>query len=271
MASKTSERKRYSHHWTFSFPHTGALGSLLAGRLPDLLVSEYNTTVHASILVVEDEEKLAQAIALYLRNAGFSVEIALDGQAALEAFARRPFDLIVLDLMLPKVDGWEVCHRIRRESDVPIIMLTARVGEPARVQGLELGADDYLEKPFNLRELVARIHAILRRAGKRSQSVIRAGDLRIDLEQHEVFVGNRRVELTASEFALLAFMAQHPNRVFTRLQLLDAMRGSTFETLERAVDSHIKNLRKKIERNPQEPEYIQTVYGVGYRFRSQSP
>ena len=271
MASKTSERKRYSHHWTFSFPHTGALGSLLAGRLPDLLVSEYNTTVHASILVVEDEEKLAQAIALYLRNAGFSVEIALDGQAALEAFARRPFDLIVLDLMLPKVDGWEVCHRIRRESDVPIIMLTARVGEPARVQGLELGADDYLEKPFSLRELVARIHAILRRAGKRSQSVIRAGDLRIDLEQHEVFVGNRRVELTASEFALLAFMAQHPNRVFTRLQLLDAMRGSTFETLERAVDSHIKNLRKKIERNPQEPEYIQTVYGVGYRFRGESP
>lgn len=231
---------------------------------------KYNKTVNASILVVEDEEKLAQAIALYLRNAGFSVEIALDGQTALEAFARRPFDLIVLDLMLPKVDGWEVCHRIRKDSDVPIIMLTARVGEPARVQGLEIGADDYLEKPFSLRELVARIHAVLRRAGKKAQSVVRAGDLYIDLEKHEVFVRERRVELTASEFALLAFMAQHPGRVFTRLQLLDAMRGSTTETLERAVDSHIKNLRKKIERNPQEPEYIQTVYGVGYRFRDRT-
>lgn len=222
----------------------------------------------ASILIVEDEEKLAQAIALYLRNARFSVEIALDGQAALEAFARRPFDLIVLDLMLPKIDGWEVCHRIRKESDVPIIMLTARVGEPARVQGLELGADDYLEKPFSLRELVARIHAILRRAGKKAQTVIHMGDLQIDLERREVFVHGAKVELTASEFALLAFMAQHPGRVFTRLQLLDAMRSSTTETLERAVDSHIKNLRKKIERNSQEPEYIQTVYGVGYRFRA---
>ncbi len=218
-------------------------------------------------MVVEDEEKLAQAIALYLRNAGFSVEIVLDGQAALEAFARRQHDLIVLDLMLPKVDGWEVCHRIRGESDVPIIMLTARVGEPARVQGLELGADDYLEKPFSLRELVARIHAVLRRAGKTSQPVIRTGDIQIDLERREVFVRGERVELTASEFALLACMAQHPGRVFTRLQLLEALHGSTTETLERAVDSHIKNLRKKIERNPQEPEYIQTVYGVGYRFR----
>ncbi len=227
----------------------------------------YNRNVHASILVVEDEEKLAQAIALYLRNAGFSVEIALDGQAALEAFARFNPDLIVLDLMLPKVDGWTVCHKIRHSSDVPIIMLTARVGEPARVHGLELGADDYLEKPFSLRELVARIHAVLRRTGKKSPMVIRVGDLGIDLEKHEVFVKDRKIELTASEFALLAFMAQHPHRVFTRLQLLDAMRGSTYEVSERAVDSHIKNLRKKIERNPQEPEYIQTVYGVGYRFR----
>jgi two-component system OmpR family response regulator len=222
--------------------------------------------VQTSILVVEDEEKLAQAIALYLRNAGFTVEIALDGQAALKSFERGPPDLIVLDLMLPKVDGWEICHRIRKDSDVPIIMLTARVGEPARVQGLELGADDYLEKPFSLRELVARIQAVLRRAGKKSQSVIRVGNLRIDLERRDVQVQGKMLELTASEFALLAFMAQHPGRVFTRLQLLDAIRGSTFESLERAVDSHVKNLRKKLERDPQEPEYIQTVYGVGYRF-----
>lgn len=222
--------------------------------------------MQTSILVVEDEEKLAQAIALYLRNAGFTVEIALDGQAALKSFERGPPDLIVLDLMLPKVDGWEICHRIRKDSDVPIIMLTARVGEPARVQGLELGADDYLEKPFSLRELVARIQAVLRRAGKKSQSVIRVGNLRIDLERRDVQVQGKMLELTASEFALLAFMAQHPGRVFTRLQLLDAIRGSTFESLERAVDSHVKNLRKKLERDPQEPEYIQTVYGVGYRF-----
>ena len=222
--------------------------------------------MQTSILVVEDEEKLAQAIALYLRNAGFAVEIALDGQAALESFQRQPPDLVVLDLMLPKIDGWEVCHRVRKNSDIPIIMLTARVGEPARVQGLELGADDYLEKPFSLRELIARIQAVLRRVGKKSQSVIRAGDLRIDLEKRDVFLQGKKVELTASEFALLAFMAQHPGRVFTRLQLLDAVRGSTFESLERAVDSHIKNLRKKIEQNPQDPEYIQTVYGVGYRF-----
>lgn len=222
--------------------------------------------MQTSILVVEDEEKLAQAVALYLRNAGFSVEIALDGQAALESFQRQPPDLIVLDLMLPKVDGWTVCHRIRRSSDVPIIMLTARVGEPSRVQGLELGADDYLEKPFSLRELVARIQAVLRRAGKKGQSVIRVGDLRIDLEKREIQLRRRKIELTASEFTLLAFLAQHPGRVFTRLQLLDAIRGSTFESLERTVDSHVKNLRKKIERDPQEPEYIQTVYGVGYRF-----
>ncbi len=222
--------------------------------------------MQASILVVEDEEKLAQAIALYLRNAGFAVEIALDGQAALESFERGPPDLIVLDLMLPKMDGWTVCHKIRKGSEVPIIMLTARVGEPSRVQGLELGADDYLEKPFSLRELVARIQAVLRRAGKKSQRVIRVGALRIDLEKRDVQVQGKTIELTASEFALLAFMAQHPGRVFTRLQLLDAIRGSTFESSERAVDSHVKNLRKKIEQDPQEPEYIQTVYGVGYRF-----
>jgi two-component system OmpR family response regulator len=221
-----------------------------------------------SILLVEDEEKLAQAIALYLRNAGFAVEIALDGHAALESFQRQSPDLIVLDLMLPKIDGWEVCHRIRKSSEVPIIMLTARVGESSRVHGLELGADDYLEKPFSLRELVARIQAVLRRAGKKNQSVIHVGDLRIDLEQRDVHVKGKRLELTASEFALLAFMAQHPGRVFTRLQLLDAVRGSTFESLERAVDSHVKNLRKKVERDPQNPEYIQTVYGVGYRFRN---
>lgn len=226
--------------------------------------------MRASILVVEDEEKLAEAIALYLRSVGFSVEVALDGQAALKSFQKKTPDLIVLDLMLPTVDGWMVCHQIRRVSDVPIIMLTARVGEPARVQGLELGADDYLEKPFSLRELVARIQAVLRRAGKKNQDIITVGELHIDLEKHEVHVRGKRVQLTASEFALLTLMAQRPGRVFSRLQLLDALRGSTTESFERVVDSHIKNIRKKIERDPQEPQYIQTVYGVGYRFRDEA-
>jgi DNA-binding response OmpR family regulator len=223
--------------------------------------------VNPRILVVEDEEKLAQAIAAYLQKAGFTVTIALDGEAALQRFETQKIDLIVLDLMLPKMDGWQVCKKIRERSEVPIIMLTARAGEPARVQGLQLGADDYLEKPFSLRELVARMQAVLRRCAKPKESVIQIGALQIDLERHLVKMHSRPMELSPSEFELLVTLAQHPGRVFTRLQLLDAMHGSTFETFERTVDSHIKNLRKKIERDPQNPEYVLTVYGVGYKFR----
>lgn len=225
--------------------------------------------MNARVLIVEDEEKLARAIALYLESAGFSVEIALDGEAALNSIKRGEPDLIVLDLMLPKIDGWEVCHRIRQQSDLPIIMLTARAGENARVQGLELGADDYLEKPFSLRELVARIHAILRRSVKRQIRILQNGALMVNLDRHEVRMANELVELTPREFDLLIAMMQQPGRVFTRLQLLKAIQGTTFESFDRAIDSHIKNLRKKLEPDPQNPQYILTVYGVGYRFRKE--
>lgn len=218
------------------------------------------------ILIVEDEEQLARAIALYLRNAGFLTEIALDGQAALEAVQREAPSLIVLDLMLPKVDGWEVCQRIRKDSQIPIIMLTARVGESARIQGLTLGADDYLEKPFSLRELVARIHAVLRRAAKPSPRLLTSGKLVVDVDKREVHYAHRSIELTRSEFDLLVTLMQHPGRVFSRLQLLEAVHGTTHESFDRAIDSHIKNLRKKIEPDPQNPQFILTVYGVGYRF-----
>ncbi|MCS6936529.1 MAG: response regulator transcription factor [Candidatus Bipolaricaulota bacterium] len=219
------------------------------------------------ILIVEDEEQLAQAIALYLRNAGFLTEIALDGQTALEAVQKEPPDLIVLDLMLPKVDGWEVCHRIRKDSQIPIIMLTARVGEPARIQGLELGADDYLEKPFSLRELVARIQAVLRRSAKAAPRHLVNGALVVDVEKREVRYGHKQIDLTRSEFDLLVTLMQHPGRVFSRLQLLEAIQGTTADSFDRAIDSHIKNLRKKIEPDPKHPQLILTVYGVGYRFR----
>ena len=237
-----------------------------AVKLPDppLDIMEW---MGSKILLVEDEAKLAEAIAAYLQKHNFSVALALDGEIALQKFHSEKPDLIVLDIMLPKMDGWHVCQKIREESDVPIIMLTARAGEPARVQGLEFGADDYLEKPFSLRELVARTQAVLRRSGKPKENLIKIGELHIDLEKHRVKVSGKLIELTPSEFGLLAAMAQHPGRVFSRTQLLELMQGSTFESFDRAVDSHIKNLRKKIERDPQVPEYILTVYGVGYRFR----
>jgi DNA-binding response OmpR family regulator len=225
----------------------------------------------AKILIVEDEAKLAEAISAYLRKHRFSTVIALDGETGLKQFHSEKPDLIVLDIMLPKLDGWTVCQRIRKESEVPIIMLTARAGESARVQGLDLGADDYLEKPFSLRELVARVQAVLRRTAKKTNQLIQTGALEIDLEKHRVKTQGKQIELTPSEFALLATMAQHPGRVFTRIQLLEAVQGITFESFERAVDSHIKNLRKKLERDPQNPEYILTVYGVGYKFRDTRP
>lgn len=236
-----------------------------AVRLPDPPL-DIMERMGSKILIVEDEAKLAEAIAAYLQKYKFSVALALDGEIALQKFHSEKPDLIVLDIMLPKMDGWHVCQKIREESDVPIIMLTARAGEPARVQGLEFGADDYLEKPFSLRELVARMQAVLRRAGKPKEDLIKIGELQIDLEKHRVKVSEKLIELTPSEFGLLAAMAQHPGRVFSRTQLLELMQGSTFESFDRAIDSHIKNLRKKIERDPQDPEYILTVYGVGYRF-----
>ena len=220
-----------------------------------------------TILVVDDEPRIAQLARDYLEHAGFAVLAAGDGHGALAtAHARRP-DLVVLDLGLPGMDGLDVARALRRESDVPIIMLTARDDELDRVLGLELGADDYVTKPFSPRELVARVRAVLRRA-ERAQiptDVIRVGDLEMDVARMRVEVAGRPVDLTATEFQLLTALARQPGRIYTRAQLLDAVHGVAFESYERAIDTHIKNLRRKVEPEPRQPRYILTVYGVGYR------
>jgi DNA-binding response OmpR family regulator len=222
------------------------------------------------ILVVDDEPKIVRLVQAYLEKAGFHVIPAYRGEEALELFKREEPALIVLDLMLPDIDGMDVARTIRRESDVPIIMLTARTEETDRVAGLELGADDYVVKPFNPRELAARVRAVLRRvAGLAKPRVIEAGDLLIDLDSHEVRAHGERVELTPTEFQLLATMAEQPGRVFTRLQLIDALYGTTYATSDRTVDTHIKNLRRKIEPDPKRPQYVLTVHGVGYKFQGE--
>ncbi len=219
------------------------------------------------VLVVDDEPKIRKVVTAYLEQAGFRVVTAGDGQMALIAFRHEKPDLVILDLMLPGMDGLDVCRAMRRESSVPIIMLTARAEEADRLIGLELGADDYVVKPFSPREVVARVRAVLRRVeGEVSPpEVIRVGDLLIDLARHTVEVAGRLVELTPTEFDLLATMARYPGRAFTRLQLLTYVQGDAYEGYERTVDAHIKNLRAKIEPDPKRPRYIVTVYGVGYR------
>ena len=221
-----------------------------------------------TILVVEDEAAIARLLRDYLEQAGFAVLVAGDGDAALRSARAAKPDLVVLDLGLPKRDGLDVTRELRRSSDTPIIVVTARGEETDRIVGLELGADDYVVKPFSPKELVARVRAVLRRAEARQgeAEVIRVADLGIDVPRMRVEVGGRAVELTATEFQLLAVLAREPGRVFTRGQLLDAVRGVAFESYERAIDAHIKNIRRKIEPAPGAPRYIQTVYGVGYRF-----
>jgi two-component system alkaline phosphatase synthesis response regulator PhoP len=220
-----------------------------------------------TILVVEDEVKIARLVRDYLENAGYRVLVAHRGDEGL-ALARteRP-DLIVLDLMLPGLDGLEVCRSLRRDSPVPIIMLTARSEEADKLVGLELGADDYVTKPFSPRELVARVRAVLRRArgAEVEAEVLRHDDLQLDVARHEVTAGGHPVELTPTEFALLAAMLRQPGRVFSRLQLLDLAQGEAYEGYERTIDAHVKNLRQKLEPDPRNPTYIQTVYGVGYK------
>jgi DNA-binding response OmpR family regulator len=225
-----------------------------------------------TILVVDDEPKIVKTVRAYLENAGFRVVTAGEGQVALTVFRHEKPALVILDLGLPGMDGIDVARALRRESDVPIIMLTARVDETDKLIGLELGADDYVTKPFSPRELVARVRAVLRRvAGEREQAPppIVAGDVQIDLERRRVIVGDRVVELTPTQFDLLAVLARHPGRVFTRLELLDRVQGYAFEGYERTVDAHIKNLRQKIEPDPKQPRYLLTVYGVGYKFTEQ--
>ena len=220
----------------------------------------------SKILVVDDELKIARLVRDYLVEAGFDVITASDGLGAI-ATARsvRP-DLIVLDIGLPGLDGLDVTRSIRKHSDTPIVMLTARSDETDRIIGLELGADDYVVKPFSPRELVARVKAVLRRSsGRVSSEMIRVWDLELDLNERSVLYRGASVGLTATEFELLVVMAGQPGRVFTRAQLLDAVRGVSFESYERAVDSHIKNLRKKLETAPERPRIVHTVYGVGYK------
>jgi DNA-binding response OmpR family regulator len=204
----------------------------------------------------------------FLEHAGFVVVVARDGDEALRVARHERPDLIVLDLGLPGRDGLDVTRELRRDSQVPIVMLTARTDESDKIVGLELGADDYLTKPFSGKELVARVRAVLRRAQQSGQAeLIRAADVEIDVPRMRVSVGRRSVEdLTATEFQLLVTLARQPGRVFTRGQLLDAIHGEAFDAYERAIDAHVKNIRRKIEPNPRAPRYVQTVFGVGYRF-----
>jgi DNA-binding response OmpR family regulator len=219
--------------------------------------------------VVEDEPRIVQLVREYLEHGGFTVLVASDGAAALRSARTGRPDLVVLDLGMPGLDGLDVARALRRDGEVPIIMLTARTAESDKLVGLELGADDYLTKPFSPKELVARVRAVLRRAeGRRSPAdVIRVGsDVELDVPRMDARFGGRRVDLTKTEFQLVATMARQPGRVFTRAQLLDAVRGVAFESYERAIDAHIKNIRKKIEPDPRKPRHLLTVFGVGYRF-----
>jgi two-component system alkaline phosphatase synthesis response regulator PhoP len=224
--------------------------------------------MYETILVVDDEPKIVKQAQDYLERGGFRVVTAADGTTALAVARHERPDLVVLDLNLPGTDGLDVCRALRHESDVPIIMLTARVDESDRLIGLELGADDYITKPFSPRELVARVRAVLRRVrgGVHQPGLIRAGDLEIDLNGHRVSRGGEGIHLTRTEFNLLAILAQHPGQTFTREQLMDRLYGVAYEGFDRSVDAHVKNLRRKLEADPNEPRYVLTVYGVGYKF-----
>jgi DNA-binding response OmpR family regulator len=220
-----------------------------------------------TILIIEDEPAIARLIRDYLERAGFATISAADGDAGLaRARADKP-DLILLDLGLPRRDGLDVAREIRKTSEVPIIAVTARGDETDRIVGLELGADDYVVKPFSPKELVARVRAVLRRSeGVVAEDVIRSGDIEIDVGRMRVKIDDRVVDLTATEFQLLTTLARTPGRVYTRSQLLDSIHGVAFEAYERAIDTHVRNIRRKIEPIPEEPRYLQTVHGVGYRF-----
>lgn len=219
--------------------------------------------------MVDDEKKIVELLTLYLQRDGYRIFSALDGRTALDVARRDRPDLVILDLNLPDLDGLEVFKQIRQGSNLPVIMLTARSEDVDRVLGLEMGADDYVTKPFSPREVMARVKAVLRRArGEPTQPAeLVFGDLSIDLERHEVRQSGKLLELTPAEFRILQVMAQEPGRVFTRLQLLDKAWGDAYEGYDRTIDTHIKNLRRKIENDPQDPSYILTVYGIGYKFR----
>ena len=224
-----------------------------------------------NILVVEDDRNICDLIHMYLVKEGFDVRIAGDGGKAIEEFQKQVPDLILLDIMLPVMDGWSVCAKIRETSKVPIIMLTAKGEIEDRIIGLELGADDYLIKPFSPRELVARVRALFRRAHQADEPAVEVldfGDLVIDISGHKILVEGKEVDLTASEFKLLTTLARHPGRVYNRMELVEKVLGYDFEGYERTIDSHVKNLRAKLGDDPKKPKWLYTVHGVGYRFEA---
>jgi len=220
-----------------------------------------------SLLIVEDEKKISDIVRAYLEKEGYRVVLAYTGEQALRHI-KETFDLIILDLMLPDIPGEELCRIIREKSDVPVIMLTAKSDEEDRIKGLGIGADDYVVKPFSPRELVARVKAHLRRSGKSRKKALsyNRGMLKIDVQSHEVFRGNRQVVLTPTEFKILLSLADNPGRVFSRDQIVNIVQGYDFEGYDRTIDAHVKNLRHKIERDSREPEFIKTIYGIGYKF-----
>ncbi|MDF2571153.1 MAG: phoP 1 [Sporomusa sp.] len=223
--------------------------------------------LQSSVLLVDDDVKLIELLELYFRKDGFIVYTANDGLTALKIAQDKQPDILVLDLMLPGMDGWDICRTLRRDSEVPILMLTARDEESDRLVGLEIGADDYVVKPFSPKEVVARVKAILRRTKRTTVKTepVRMGDVVIDLAQYQVTKAGQPVELTPTEFKILELLAANSGRVFSRLQIVEQIQSYSFEGYERTIDAHVKNLRRKIEDNPKEPVYIQTVYGVGYR------
>jgi two-component system alkaline phosphatase synthesis response regulator PhoP len=222
------------------------------------------------ILIADDEQHILDTVRAYLKEGGFQVIAARDGREALFTFRHEQPDLVILDVMMPEMDGWESARLIRRESDVPIIFLTARVDDVDQITGLEIGADEYITKPFSPRVLVAQVRAVLRRSYgdlAAEPTVWRLGDMELNVETHTASKGGVRIDLTPSEFDLLAVLIARPGRVFTRMELLERIQGEAFAGYERTIDVHIKNLRAKIEEDPREPQYIETIYGVGYRMR----
>jgi two-component system alkaline phosphatase synthesis response regulator PhoP len=226
-----------------------------------------------TILVVDDEKKILQIARDYLEHAGFTVLSSENGADTMAIMRREKPDLIVLDLGLPDIDGLDVTRMLRKETNVPIIMLTARGEESDKLVGLELGADDYLTKPFSPKELVARVRAVLRRSeialSAPEREIIRVSNLTLDLPRMQASLDHRPIDLTPTEFEILAALAAQPGRIFTRAQLLDAVHGVAFESYERAIDAHIKNIRRKLEPDPRQPGYILTVYGIGYKFKDE--
>lgn len=226
-----------------------------------------------TILIIEDEPDLVKVLRSYLENAGYSVITAFRGDSGLQTWETNRPDLVILDLNLPGKDGLDVAREIRRKSDTPIIMITARVEETDQLIGLEIGADDYINKPFSPRILVARVRSLLRRSQEdsRSEDRIQFSNLVIDLDAHQVIRAGEEIELTPTEFSLLATMAKQPGRAFSRLQLLEATQGTAYEGYERTIDAHIKNLRSKLEYDNKNPQFIETVFGIGYKFSKQEP